>query len=156
MLHIIVHTFFSFRYKDGIPDELLNSVAPQLKPYLSTNEVSLLSQALQLLTLLIQSSPLTAFPVIEAEFLTTINNIAYSPLVSGTTLESLLNFYAALVDADSQIATHIIPNLVIQYEKTNAAEASATNIAKCIGQIVQSQQSVAAGTIAEFSKTLKV
>ena len=121
-----------------------------------SNDVALLAHALQLLTLLLQSSPLTTFPIIEKDYLNGINSIAHSTLISGATLDSLLNFYAVLVDADSEIATHIIPNLVIQLEKANTAESSASNVAKCIGQIVQSQQSVAAGTIAEFSKALKV
>jgi cullin-associated NEDD8-dissociated protein 1 len=55
-----------------------------------------------------------------------------------------------------QIATHVVPNLVISVDKAPKAEASYSNVARCIGQVAKCQQTVAAGTIAEFAKHLKV
>lgn len=85
-----------------------------------------------------------------------IYRIAHSPLVSGAALDSLLAFFSALVQADRQIATHVVPNLVIGVEKSPKAEANPINVAKCVGQVVRSSQGVAAGTIAEYSKAVKV
>ena len=101
-------------------------------------------------------SPSITFPVVEKELLTDVYRIAHSPLVSGAALDSLLAFFSALVQADSQIATHVVPNLVIGVEKSPKAEANPSNVAKCIGQVVRSSQGVAAGTIAEYSKAVKV
>jgi cullin-associated NEDD8-dissociated protein 1 len=76
--------------------------------------------------------------------------------VSGPALEALLGFFDALVQADNQISTHLVPNLVIAVEKTPKVEASPANVARCVAQVVKSQQAVAAGTIAEYSKNIKV
>ena len=92
----------------------------------------------------------------EHDLLNEIYTVAHSPLVSGVALESLFRFFAALVQADNQIATHVVPNLVISAEKAPKAESSPSNVAKCIAQVVKAQHSVAAGTIAEYSKYLKV
>jgi cullin-associated NEDD8-dissociated protein 1 len=76
--------------------------------------------------------------------------------VSGTALDAILVFFAALVQADGQIATHIVPSLVTMAEKAPKAESSPGNVAKCVAQVVKTQQAIAAGTIAEFSKHIKV
>ena len=92
----------------------------------------------------------------EKDLLSDIYDIAHSPLLSNAALDSLLNFFAALVQADDQIATHIVPNLVIAVEKAPKPEANPANVAKCIAQVIKNQPDVAAGTIAEYSKNLKV
>jgi cullin-associated NEDD8-dissociated protein 1 len=51
---------------------------------------------------------------------------------------------------------HIIPNLVIAVEKAPRGEASSANVARCVAAVVKSQQGVAAGVIAEYSKNFKV
>lgn len=71
-------------------------------------------------------------------------------------MDSVLAFFAALVSADGQIAAHVVPNLMIAVEKAPKSEASYGNVAKCVAEVVKSQQSIAAGTIAEFSKHFKV
>lgn len=71
-------------------------------------------------------------------------------------MESLFKFFASLVQADNQIATHIILNLVVAVEKAPKADASPSNVARCIATVVKSQQGVAAGVIAEYSKNMKV
>jgi cullin-associated NEDD8-dissociated protein 1 len=76
--------------------------------------------------------------------------------VSGAALDSLLSFFAALVEADRQIATHLVPSLVNAVDKAPKSEASYANVARCVSQIVKSQHGIAAGTIAEFSRHLKV
>ncbi|KAF8139703.1 armadillo-type protein [Boletus edulis] len=143
------------RYQSGIPPDLPPSLIPQIKLYIGTSDISLLSQALAILALLLELSPSITFPVVEKELLADIYQIAHSPLVSGAALDSLLAFCSALVQADRQIATHVVPNLVIGANKSPKAEASLTNVAKCVGQVVRSAQGVAAGTIAEYSKVVK-
>lgn len=123
---------------------------------MSTTDISLLSQSLTILALLLELSPATTFPEVERDLLNDIYHIAHSPLISGSALDSLLSFFSALVQADNQIATHVVPNLVVSVEKAPKAESSPGNVAKCIAQVVKSQRGVAAGTIAEFSKNLKV
>lgn len=108
------------------------------------------------MAVLLELSPSTTFPEVESDLLNEIYAVTHSPLVSGVALESLFRFFAALVQADNQIATHIVPNLVFSAEKATKTESSPSNVAKCIGQVVKSQLGVAAGTIAEYSKFLKV
>ncbi|KAF9229840.1 TIP120-domain-containing protein [Gyrodon lividus] len=143
------------RYRSGIPADLPLSLVPQIKLYVGTSDISLLSQALSILALLLELSPSISFPEIEKELLSDIYQIAHSPLVSGAALDSFLAFFSALVQADRQIATHVVPNLVIAVEKSSKTEANPSNVAKCIGQVVRSSQGVAAGTIAEYSKAVK-
>jgi len=70
--------------------------------------------------------------------------------------ESLLHFYAPLVQAVNQIATHIVPNIVVSAEKAPKAETSPANVAKYVALIVKSEHGVAAGMIVEYGKHLKV
>ncbi|KAK7001853.1 Cullin-associated nedd8-dissociated protein 1 [Favolaschia claudopus] len=142
-------------YTEGVPAALPPALVPQIKPYLSTSDIPLLSQGLSLLALLLELAPTTTFPEIESDLLPDVYRIAHSPLVSGAALDSLLSFCAALVSADNQIATHLVPNLVIAVEKAPKADASPSNVAKAVAQIVKSQQAIAAGTIAQYAKNIK-
>jgi hypothetical protein len=63
---------------------------------------------------------------------------------------------AVLVEVISQIATHVISKLIIPLQKTDKSKANYGYVAKCIGTVVRSHTSLAAGTIAKFSKALKV
>jgi cullin-associated NEDD8-dissociated protein 1 len=143
-------------YTSGIPPGLPSTLVPPIKTYVSVSDISLLSQALIILARLLELSPMNTFPQIERDLLADIYDIAHSPLVSGVALDSILAFFAALVQADRQIATHVVPSLVRSMDKADAAQASAANVARCIAQVVKSQPDIAAGTIAEFSKHLKV
>lgn len=138
-----------------MPAALSPALVPQIKSYLSTSDIPLLSQALSLLALLLELAPTTTFPEIESDLLPDVYRIAHSPLVSGAALDSLLSFCAALVSANDQIATHLVPNLVIAVEKAPRADASPNNVAKAVAQIVRSQQALAAGTIAQYAKNIK-
>lgn len=138
-----------------MPANLLRSLIPQLKSYVSTTDISLQSQALSLFALLLQLSPKSTFPEVEREVLEDVYNIAYSPHTSGAALDSVLAFFGALVEADFQIATHVVSSLT-RGTPEKAKEVSYPNVAKCVAQVVKSYQALAAGVIAEFSKTLKV
>lgn len=142
-------------YTAGIPPGLAPSLIAQVKSYISTTDIALLSQALSILALLLELTPRTTFPEVEMHLLPTIYEISHSSLLTVNALDSLLSFYAALVKADDQISTHVVPNLVISVEKAKA-EASPVNVSKCIAQVVKSQPNVAAGTIAEYYKHIKV
>ena len=116
----------------------------------------MLSQALQVLSQLLALAQSLTFPVVEKDLLPDIYRVAHSPLVSGAALENLLAFLGALVQADNQIATHLVPGLVLAVEKAPRAEASSANVARCVAAVVRAQHAVAAGTIAEYSKHVKV
>ncbi|KAI0917813.1 hypothetical protein AcV7_007119 [Taiwanofungus camphoratus] len=143
------------RYKIGVPADLPSSLIPPLKSYLTTSDISLLAQTLNIMALLLELSPSTTYPEVESELLKDIYAIAHSPLVSGAAFDSVLAFFAALVEADMQVATHVVPNLVIYVEKAPKSDASHSNVARCVGQVVKSQRGIAAGTVAEFSRHLK-
>lgn len=132
------------------------TVFSTLKPYISIVDISLMSQAVSNVALFLDLLPKDTYPEVERDLLSDIYTIAHSPLVAGAAFESVLSFFAALVQADMQVATHLVPNLVISVDKAQKADASLANVARCIGQVVIAQQSIAAGTIAEFAKHLKV
>ncbi|KAL5534786.1 hypothetical protein ACEPAG_1250 [Sanghuangporus baumii] len=138
-----------------IPSDLVPTIVEQMKPYISTNDIALLSHALSVLSLLLQLAPEQTYPAVESEYLKDIYIIAHSPLLSGASLDALLFFLAQLVEADTEIATHVIPSFTIPLQKAKKGDASYANVAKCIGTIVRCHPSLAAGTIAEFSKALK-
>jgi cullin-associated NEDD8-dissociated protein 1 len=135
---------------------LAPTLIEQLRPFLTVNDITLLSHALTVLAVLLQKSPSNTFAIIEKQLLSTIYTVAHSPLVTGAALESVLAFIDALVQADGQIATHVIPGFVLSADKVPKEESSPGNVAKGIAQVVKSQQGVAAGTIAEYSKHIKV
>ena len=152
---VINLTFCSFRYS-AIPADLPPTLVSQLRSYISTSDISLLAAALDIVSLLLELAPATTFPEVEHDLLQDIYSVAHSPLISGAPFDSVLGFFSALVQADMQIATHVVPNLVISIDKAQKSEASQANVARCIGQVVKCQQTVAAGTIAEFAKHLRV
>ncbi|KIJ45062.1 hypothetical protein M422DRAFT_167119 [Sphaerobolus stellatus SS14] len=143
------------KYQSGVPADLAPHLIPQLSNYLTTTDIALLSQALATVCILLQFSPATSYPAVEEDILKDIYPLAHSPLVSGACLDSLLGFFSALVEADSQIASHVIPGLVTALKKADRSEAVPANVAKVVSCIVRSQISVAAGVIAEFSRSLK-
>ncbi|KAF8499003.1 TIP120-domain-containing protein [Russula emetica] len=142
------------RYDNGVPPNLLRGLIPQLKTYVSATDISLHSQALSLFALLLQLSPKSTFPEVEREVLDDIYGIAYSPLTSGAALDAVLVFFGALVEADFQIATHVVSSLT-RNTLEKPTEVSYPNVAKCVAQVVKSYHALAAGVIAEFSKNLK-
>lgn len=144
------------RYQSGIPPDLPPALVLQIRNYVSTSDISLLSHSLTILASLLELSPIGTFPEVERNVLPDLYTIAHSPLVSGAALDAMLVFFASLVQADGQIATHIVPSLVTTAEKAPKAESSPGNVAKCIAQVVKTQQGIAAGTIVEFSKHIKV
>ncbi|EIW86241.1 TIP120-domain-containing protein [Coniophora puteana RWD-64-598 SS2] len=144
------------RYQNGIPADLSPNLILLVKSFVTTADISLLGHALTIVAVLLELAPAQAYPEVESELLSSIYEIAHSPNLSGAALDALLNFLGALVSADGQIASHVIPSLVISYEKTaSKAERSPHNVAKCVGQVVKSFQSVAAGAIAEYAKHVK-
>jgi len=142
-------------YAGGLPADLPPALVPQLKGYIATSDIALLAQALAILALLLEAAPTGTFPQVEAALLPEIYRVAASPLVSGPALDALFRFFGALVQADGQIATHLVPNLVIAVQRAPKAEASPANVAKCIAQIVRNARGVAAGVIAEYSKNIR-
>jgi cullin-associated NEDD8-dissociated protein 1 len=145
-----------FRYDNDVPANLLHILIPQLKSYVSTSDISLQSQALSLFALLLELSPKSTFPEVEREVLIDVYAIAYSSLTSGAALDSVLAFFGALVEADFQIATHVVSSLTRSAPERPKGEVSYPNVAKCVAQVVKSYHALAAGVIAEFSKNLKV
>ncbi|TFY80959.1 hypothetical protein EWM64_g3046 [Hericium alpestre] len=142
-------------YDGGVPADLPPVLVPQLKPYISTADISLLAQAMSIYTILLQTSPSITFQEIERDLLNDVYSVARSQLVSGAALDSVLAFFGALVEADSQIAAHVVPSLVKSAEGVPKNETSFPNVAKCVAQIVTSCQGVAAGVIAEYAKHIK-
>lgn len=146
----------SYRYEKGIPADLPPSLVPQLKQFVTTSDTALLAHTLTVLSLLLTLAPAVSFQEVERDVLQDAYNVTASPLVTGSGLEALLAFYGSLVEADDQIATHIVPSLIITLDRAPAGQRSPANVAKSLAQVVKSQPSVAAGTIAEFSKHVRV
>ncbi|KAI6009790.1 hypothetical protein EDC04DRAFT_2610523 [Pisolithus marmoratus] len=85
-----------------------------------------------------------------------VHCVGYTGL-KGAALNLLLLFFSALVTADDQIAMHVVPRLVIAVQKSSRkGDANPMHMAKCIGEVVRSQQGVTIGMIAEYSKYIKV
>jgi cullin-associated NEDD8-dissociated protein 1 len=127
-----------------------------LKQYISLSDIPLLAYTLSILALLLEVVPQRAYPLIESDPLKNIYQIAHSPLITSHSLDTLLSFFAQLVRADGQISTHVIPSLTLPLQKLKRGDVSFVNVAKCIGIVVDCHHALAAGTIAEFSKALKV
>ncbi|KAI0325025.1 ARM repeat-containing protein [Cubamyces sp. BRFM 1775] len=138
-----------------IPAGLPPTLIPNLKAYITPSDILLLGAALDIIALLLELAPKATFPEVERDILSDVYGIAHSPLLAGAPFDSVLAFFAALVEADMQIAAHVVPNLVTAVEKAPKNDASLTNVAKCIGQVVKAQRAIAAGTIAEFARHLK-
>jgi cullin-associated NEDD8-dissociated protein 1 len=92
---------------------------------------------------------------VENQILGVVSGLACSPLVSGAALSSMEAFYGTLVTVDNQIAGHVIPSLTVSLERAGK-DGSAANVSKCLASIVRCAMSMAAGTIAEFTKHVKV
>jgi cullin-associated NEDD8-dissociated protein 1 len=108
------------------------------------------------LTILLKISASETFPLVESSTLPIVYDISYSPLVSGTALEALTDFFYGLVVADDQIGNHVVPGLVLALEKSISTDKSPANVSKCISAVVRGCPDIAAGVIAEFAKAIKV
>ncbi len=144
------------RFRSGIDKQIPDILVPQLQDYFSLQDLVLLTQALNTGSVLLTLAPKETFPLVEKSLLQPVYQLAHSPLVSGSALEALTNFYCALVVADPEIATRVVPGLVAAIEKHERAEASPENVSKCISAVVRGSPAIAAGVIAEFSKAIKV
>lgn len=107
------------------------------------------------MSLLLKVYPRVSYPIVEKQILGVISGLVCSPLVTGAALNSTEEFYGTLVAVDNQIASHVIPNLVLALDRAGR-EGSAANVSKCIAGVVRCAISIAAGTIAEFTKHVKV
>ncbi|KAH8825088.1 armadillo-type protein [Flagelloscypha sp. PMI_526] len=147
-------------YGANLPPTLPQTLIPLLKPYLTTSDIPLLTHSLTLLTQLLEAAPAVAYPLVEKQLLTPtcIYSITASPLVTEKSLDALLAFLSALIRADNQIANHAIPGMVSAAFSAGAVAGatgpSYANVAKCIGVVVKTDQSVAAGVTKEYSKPL--
>ena len=115
----------------------------------------MLSEALLTLSVLLKYYPKVSYPPIENQVLPATYQLACSPLVTGPALESILQFFGTLVEADGQIANHVIPGLMKNMDDFGS-DSSPPNVSKCLAKIVSVQMGIAAGTIAEFTKYIKV
>ncbi|KAI5823275.1 TIP120-domain-containing protein [Schizophyllum commune Tattone D] len=149
MLNALIRCYAS------VPPEVVRELIAQVKGFVSLSDIALLSQSLNLIASLLEVAPATAFPEVEKTVLGQVYNLAYSPLLSGSSLDAVLIFISALVSADKQISPHVIPGLAIAADKAPKGEVSAANVARCIAQVVQADLGVAAGTIAEYAKHVR-
>jgi hypothetical protein len=141
--------------RGSIPDALVTEIINQLKQYLTIADITVLSQALTTLSVLLRLYPRVTYTVIEGQILAIISSLVCSPMVAGAALNSTEEFYGTLVTADNQIASHVIPSLFTALDRAGR-EGSAANVSKCIARVVRSAMGIAAGTIAEFTKHVKV
>lgn len=139
----------------SVPPEVVRELVAQVKSFVTLADIALLAQALNLMASLLDAAPAIAFPELEKTVLGQVYNIAYSPLLAASSLDAVLVFISSLVSADKQISPHVIPGLAIAADKAPKGEVSASNVARCIAQVVQADLGVAAGTIAEYSKHVK-
>ncbi|KAL1752017.1 armadillo-type protein [Schizophyllum commune] len=149
MLNALIRCYAS------VPPEVVRELIAQVKGFVSLSDIALLSQSLNLIASLLEVAPATAFPEVEKTVLGQVYNLAYSPLLAGSSLDAVLIFISALVSADKQISPHVIPGLAIAADKAPKGEVSAANVARCIAQVVQADLGVAAGTIAEYAKHVR-
>lgn len=139
----------------SVPADLAPALVPIVRNQVNTTDISLLAQALSVLAQLLLLSPSSSFPEVERDLLQDIYTLTHSPLVSGVALDALLEFYANLVQADNQIASHAVLNVVSAVEKKSSKEVALGNVARCVARIAQAHQAIAAGTIAEYAKNIK-
>jgi len=142
-------------YGPNFPPTLPGQLLPQLTPYVSLSDIALLAHTLGVLATLLQVAPAQTFPLVERQVLPTVYSLAPNPLVVGTALDALQAFFVALVEADPQITSHVVLNIGASIDRVQGQVAPA-NVAKVVRAIVNSQRGVAAGTIAEYAKYIKV
>ena len=138
-----------------VSSDLVRNIVQQLKQYLVITDITVLSEALLTLSCLLRYYPKVSYPFVEYQVLPATYRLACSPLVTGPALESILQFLGTLVEADGQIANHVIPGLMKNMDEFGS-DASPSNVSKCLAKIVSVQMGIAAGTIAELTKYIKV
>jgi cullin-associated NEDD8-dissociated protein 1 len=139
-----------------MPDDLQDTLVDNLLPYLTPSDPTLLLHSLELLTFLLRSWPKTWFAPTERKVLARVYPLACEPLLLPSSLDALLGFVYALAEADGEIAGHLVGGLKIAFEKSAGGVVVAGNVSKCLGAVVMAQRPIAAGTISEFAKHIKV
>lgn len=132
-----------------------DTLIENLLPYLTSSDPTLLLHTLTLLTFLLRSWPKNWFPAIEHKILPKTYPLATESLLTSS-LDALRGFFYALASADEQIASHLVGGLKIAFDKSGGGVGIAGNVSKCLGAVVRAQRPIAAGTINEFAKHIKV
>jgi cullin-associated NEDD8-dissociated protein 1 len=140
----------------AIPADLPAKLLPQIRVFVTPQDTSLLPHALGAIAVLLRRQPAGTFPEVERTVLGAVYPLAVSSAVSGPALDGVLAFFSALIEADPDIATRVVPSLTTAYEATPKGEGSPLNVARALAQVVKSHSGVAAATIAQFSKHVKV
>jgi cullin-associated NEDD8-dissociated protein 1 len=108
------------------------------------------------ITLLLRTAPQEAYPLIEATILPSIYSSAVSPSLTANLLDSLLDFFGSLVAADPPIANRLVLSLTLALDQVGSGPGSAANTSKCIAAVIRNEITLAAGTISDFAKAIKV
>ncbi len=130
----------------------------QVSPYLTLTELSHFTNGVSVITQMLRTSPREVYGPVEKDVLPLIYPSVISPTVTPTLLDALLDFFTALVQADSQIASRLVTSFTASLDQISASvgSASAINTSKCIAVAIRSELSLAAGTIREFARSIKV
>lgn len=145
-----------FSYQGGLPAQLPESLINTLTIYLSTNDISLLAHTFTVLSILLELNSSVSYPLIESRLLKKIYTLSLTPLLAGSSLDTLLNFFSHLVLADQEIGSKIIPKLLLEVQEGSKNTTSPANVAKCIAKVVEANGTIAAGTITQFTKLMQV
>ena len=146
------------RCDTGYPPGLISSVIAQINPYLTLTELSHFTNSISVITQMLRTSPPEVYGLVEKDILPLIYPSVVSTTVTATLLDALLDFFTALVQADSQIASRLVAGFTVSLDQISVSAGStpAINTSKCIAVAIRSEPSLAAGTILDFARSLKV
>ncbi|KAF8329094.1 TIP120-domain-containing protein [Cantharellus anzutake] len=142
------------KYENGYPPGLASSVMAQIIPHLTLAELSHFTNSVSVITQMLRTSPRSVYGPVEKDVLPLIYPSVVSPAVTATLLDALLDFLAALVHADSPIASRVVQGL-LNHINASTGSTPAINSSKCIAVAVRGEHSLAVSTIQDFARSIK-
>ncbi|ORX91195.1 Cullin-associated NEDD8-dissociated protein 1 [Basidiobolus meristosporus CBS 931.73] len=143
------------RYGEYVNSETFTSVLVELRPLLSDSDLHLLPLALSTLGVVLEVNPGSLVQVKE-DILESLLNLVKSPLIQGTSLDSLLKIYATLVRTDERDFTPLMNSLMNlvrtdgEHEQPSATTQSHSIIAQCAATLCLNSPSNCQATVNTF------
>jgi len=141
-------------YSNVISDEMLATVLSELAPLVNETDLHIAQLTLTLMTSVVATHP-SSIQYISKSSLPQVLKLAESPLLQGGALASMLEFFRALVAANSQVLPYsdLLNKLVNQVMGScgvNVHKQGRANIAKCVASLVTNNTTQAVTVVNQF------
>lgn len=151
------------RSGEGLPSTTSRALVTDLHPLVNDADINLLPLALNTIAALLVHDP-EVIKSVEASILPRIFELVQSPLLQGPSLDGLLAFFTAFVQAGATplplvktlASTADAAKKSVEASGTQSGMQSLATASRCIGVVVKEAPQIGEGIVADYSKQIQV